>query len=53
MLDEALLDENNFIIAKEGNDEMIALVNKAIEKFIASDDYKTLCDEWEIKGLEK
>lgn len=53
MLEEALLDENNFIVAKEGNEDMIKLVNKALEKFIASDDYQKLCDKWEIKPLDK
>lgn len=52
MLDEPLLDENNFIVAKEGNDEMIELVNKALEKFVASDDYKKLCEKWDIKPLQ-
>ena len=52
MLDEPLLDENNFIIAKEGNTEMIDIVNKALEKFVASDDYQKLCDKWDIKPLQ-
>ncbi len=51
MIDEALLDEKNYIIAKEGNDEMIELVNKALEQFIASDDYLELCEKWDIKPL--
>jgi len=53
MLDESLLDEQNFIIAKKDNQEMIDLVNKALEKFLASDDYKTLCEKYGLKQLDK
>ena len=52
MLDESLLDEKNYIIAKEGNDEMIDMINKCIDKFLASDDYKTLCEKYGLKQLE-
>lgn len=53
MLEESLLDEQNFIIAKEGNTEMINTVNKALDQFLASDDYKTLCEKYGLKQLEK
>lgn len=53
MLEESLLDEQNFIIAKEGNQEMVDLVNKALDKFLASDDYKTLCEKYGLKQLDK
>ncbi|MBO6046639.1 MAG: transporter substrate-binding domain-containing protein [Erysipelotrichaceae bacterium] len=52
ILEEPLMDEKNYIVAKEGNDEMIALVNKAIAAFIASDDYKKLCEKYEIAPVE-
>lgn len=52
MLDESLLDEENYIIAKEGNTEMIDLVNKALDQFLASDDYGTLCEKYGLKQLE-
>lgn len=52
MLDGTLLDEKNYIIAKEGNTELIEKINKCIEKFIASDDYKELCEKYELVGLE-
>ena len=52
MLEESLLDEKNYIIAKEGNDEMIDMINKCIDKFLASDDYKTLCEKYGLKQLE-
>ena len=39
VLDGVLMDEKNYIIAKEGNTDMIDLINKCIEAFIASDDY--------------
>ena len=53
VLSESLLDEKNYIIAKKGNKEMIDLVNKALEKFLASDDYKKLTDKYGLKKLEK
>lgn len=53
MLEDTLLDEENFIIAKEGNDEMIEMINKCLEKFLASDDYKTLCEKYGLKQLDK
>lgn len=52
MLDESLLDEKNYIIAKKGNDEMITLVNKCLDQFLASNDYKTLCEKYGLKQLE-
>lgn len=53
MLEESLLDEQNYIIAKKGNQEMIDLVNKALDQFLASDDYKTLCEKYGLKQLDK
>lgn len=52
MLDESLLDGKNYIIAKKGNDEMITLVNKCLDQFLASNDYKTLCEKYGLKQLE-
>lgn len=46
VLDEMLLDEDNYIIAKEGNDELMNLINEAIEAFKASDDYNKLAEKW-------
>lgn len=53
MLDESLLDEKNYIIAKEGNEEMISMVNQCLEKFLASDDYAKLCEKYGLKQLEQ
>lgn len=53
MLEESLLDEENYIIAKEGNTEMIDLINKALDAFLASDDYDKLCDQYGLKKLDK
>lgn len=53
MLEETLLDEKNYIIAKQGNDEMIELVNKCINKFLVSKDYQELCDKYGLKKLDK
>ncbi len=52
VLDEVLMDEKNYIIAKEGNDEMIELINTCIEQFLASDDYQELCEKWGLTALE-
>ena len=46
MVEEPLVDEKNYIIAKQGNTEIIDLMNKCIEKFIASDEYAALCEEY-------
>lgn len=52
MLDESLLDEQNFIITAEDDEEMLTLVNTCIEKFLASDDYAELCEKYDLVGLE-
>lgn len=52
MLEESLLDEKNFIIAKEGNTEVIEKMNKCIEKFLASEDYAKLCEKYDLAPLE-
>lgn len=52
-LDESLMDEKNYIIAKEGNTELMDKINKCIDKFLASDDYNKLCDQYGLKKLEK
>ena len=52
MIDGSLMDEENFIIAKQGNKELIEKINKCIEAFVASDDYKTLCDKYDLLPLE-
>ena len=46
MIEEPLVDEKNYIIAKQGNTEIIDLMNTCIEKFIASDEYTALCEEY-------
>lgn len=51
MFDEALLDEQNFIIAKKGNTEIIDLMNKCIEKFLASQDYQDLCSKYGLSPV--
>ncbi len=53
MLEESLLDEKNYIIAKEGNTEMINMVNGCLDKFLASDDYSKLCEKYGLKQLEE
>lgn len=53
VLDDVLMDEKNFIIAKKGNTEMIELANKAIAAFLASEDYQKLCDKHGVTPLSK
>lgn len=52
VLDGVLMDEKNYIIAKEGNTDMIDLINKCIEAFIASDDYAKMCEEYGLTAVE-
>ena len=42
-----------YIIAKEGNEDMINLVNKALDQFLASDDYTQLCEKYGLKQLKE
>lgn len=52
MLEESLMDEKNYIIAKEGNKEVIDKMNKCIEKFLASEEYKEMCEKYDLSPLE-
>lgn len=52
MIENLTSDEKNYIIAKKGNTEMIELINKCIEKFIASDEYQELCQKYELTPVE-
>ncbi len=45
-LDGSLLDENVYVIAKEGNTDLMTPVNKALAAFLASDDYDTYKAKW-------
>ncbi|WP_249030521.1 substrate-binding periplasmic protein [Tannockella kyphosi] len=51
VLEESLMDEMNYIIAKEGNTEIIDALDAALEKFIASDDYDSLTTTYGLKKL--
>ena len=46
ILDEHLLDEENYIIAKEGNDDLMDDVNAAIAAFNDSEDKDALVEKW-------
>ena len=52
MLDESLMDEQNYIIAKKGNTDVIDKMNTCIKKFLASDDYVKLCKKYGLSPLE-
>ena len=46
MIDEALLEEENLIIANKDSQELIDDVNKALDEFIKSDKYTELKEKW-------
>ncbi|MFR6100454.1 transporter substrate-binding domain-containing protein [Longibaculum muris] len=46
MIDEALLEEENLIISKKGNTELMNDVNKALDEFVGSDKYNELKEKW-------
>lgn len=46
MVDETLLEEENLIISKKGNTELIDAVNKALDEFVGSDKYNELKEKW-------
>lgn len=52
MIENLTSDEKNYIIAKKGNTEMIELINKCIDKFIASTEYQELCQKYELTPVE-
>ena len=52
MLDESLMDEQNYVIAKKENKDVIKKINKCIKKFLASDDYDKLCKKYDLSPLE-
>lgn len=53
MIEESLMDEQNFIVAKQGNTDLIKKINTCIEKFVASDEYTKLTDQYGLKKLDK
>lgn len=48
VLDGSLLDEEQYIIAKEGNTELMDAVNKALKAFMESSDYTDLCNQYGV-----
>ncbi len=46
ILEGTLLDEQNYVIAKEGNDELMNAVNEAIKAFLESDDCAALKEKY-------
>lgn len=46
MLDETLLEEENLIIAKKGNEALLEDIDKALAEFIKSDKYQELKTKW-------
>lgn len=52
MIDEPIVDEKNYIIAKKGNTEIIDLMNTCIDTFVASDDYAKMCEDYGLTPVE-
>lgn len=46
MIDQSLLEEENMIIAKKGNEDLMDDINKALEEFVKSDKYTELKEKW-------
>lgn len=46
VLDGTLLEEHNYIIAKEGNTELMDAVNRAIKAFLDSPDYRRIKENY-------
>ncbi|MBO7703523.1 MAG: transporter substrate-binding domain-containing protein [Solobacterium sp.] len=46
ILEGTLLDEQNYVIAKEGNDQLMNDVNKAIKAFLESDDCAAMKEKY-------
>lgn len=51
VLGDELLKEENYIIAKEGNKDIIEKINKCIDRFLASKEYKEMCEKYSLKAL--
>ncbi len=52
VLEGTLMDEKNYIIAKEGNTEVIEKMNKAIDAFTKSKKYQKLCKKYNLTAIE-
>ncbi len=48
MLEERLIDEENMIIVKKGNDKLYEALNKAIATFITTQEYKDLVKKYKL-----
>ena len=52
VLDEALDNEYSYIVVGKGDDETLAIINQSVELFVASDGYKSLCEQYQISPIE-
>lgn len=46
MINESLLEEENLILAKKGNEDLMKDINKALKEFLKSDKYTELKEKW-------
>lgn len=52
VLDEALIDEKNYIVVAKDDKEMLDIINEAITLFLASDKYLSLCEEYQLSPID-
>ena len=53
VLEDELVKEENYIIAREGNKDIIEKINKCIDKFLVSKEYKVMCEKYSLKALSQ
>ncbi len=53
VLDETLVDEKNYIVVDKDDADTLAIINKGIELFMASDKYGQLCETYGLSKIEK
>lgn len=51
VLDKALDDEYNYIVVAKGDEDTLAIINQGINLFLASDEYLTLCEKYQVSSI--
>ena len=52
VLDESLVDEQNYIVVDIDDEDTLAIINNGIELFMASDKYGELCETYGLSKIE-
>ncbi len=53
VLDESLVDEMNYIVVALNDEKTLETINKGIELFMASDEYASLCTQYQLSPIEQ